>query len=95
MKADAVLVILLFAFGFAAIPLTIWLRAQKRIRDLEMTLLAQSTDADRYEELRALVQQAVTNTEQLADIQAQLARRLGDRPEPLPRATHDRPITPH
>ncbi len=97
MHADTVLIILLAALASTAVPCVAWLRAQKRIRDLEMTLLAQSADADRYEELRGLLQQVAAQTEQLADYQAQVARRLNERVEPLPqsRPAPDRPITPH
>ena len=97
MPADTALIILLAALAGVAFPTVAWFRAQKRIRDLEMTLLAQATDGDRYEELRTVMQQVVSNTEQLADTQAQIARRLNDRVEPLqlPRTAHDRPVTPH
>lgn len=97
MPADTLLIIVLAALGAAALPLVAWFRALKRIRNLEMTLLAQATDADRYDELRALLQQVASQTDQLADNQAQLARRLSERPEPLqpPRAALDRPVTPH
>jgi cytochrome c-type biogenesis protein CcmH/NrfF len=97
MPADTLLIIVLTALGAAALPIYAWLRAQKRIRDLEMTLLAQATDADRYEELRALLQQVAAQTDSLADGQAQLARRLGDRVEALPPPLPEppRPVTPH
>jgi cytochrome c-type biogenesis protein CcmH/NrfF len=97
MHADTVLTILLTALAAAALPLAALLRAQKRIRDLEMTLLAQTTDADRYEELRGLLQQMVLQTDQLADNQAQLARRLTERVEALPPPRLDlaQPSTPH
>jgi uncharacterized coiled-coil protein SlyX len=98
MPADTLLIIILTALGVAGLPLAVWLRAQRRIRHLEMTLLTQSMDADRYEELRALLQQVASQTEQLADHQAQLVRRLADRAEPplaqLPPG-QARPITPH
>ncbi len=97
MTPDTVLIIVLTALGAAAVPLVVWLRAEKRIRHLEMTLLAQTTDGDRYEELRVLLQQIAAQTDHLADTQAQLARRLGDRVDQLPpsRAEPGRPITPH
>lgn len=97
MPPAAALAIAIAALGIAGLPFLVWLRAQKRIRHLEMTLLAQSTDADRYEELRALLEQVATQTEQLADGQAQLARRLGERQDLLPpvRAESLRPVTPH
>jgi hypothetical protein len=69
MPADTFLIIALAALGIAAIPLAGWLRAQKRIRDLEMTLLAETTGTDRYEELFLLLQQVAAQTEQLADHQ--------------------------
>jgi len=96
MPADTLLIILLTALGVGAIPAVVWLRAQKRIRHLEMTLLAQTTDGDRYEELRSLLEQVAAQTEQLADHQAQLARRLADRidsPPMLP--DRARSTTPH
>ena len=97
MHADIMLIILLTALGGAAIPLVAWWRAQKRIRHLEMTLLAQTTDSDRYEELRDLLQRVAAQTDELADHQALLVRRLGERLEALPPARPDqgRPITPH
>ena len=97
MPADTMLIILLAALVSTAVPCVAWLRAQKRIRDLEMALLAQATDADRYEELRGLLQHVAAQTEQLADYQAQVVRRLNERvePLPLPKAAPDRPITPH
>jgi hypothetical protein len=97
MEPAAVLTIVVAAIGAAAIPCIVWLRAQKRIRHLEMSLLAQSTDGDRYEELRALIEQVAAQTEHLADGQAQLVRRLAERidPLPLPRAEALRPVTPH
>lgn len=97
MPPGAVLAIAFTAIAAAAIPCLVWLRAQKRIRHLEMTLLAQSTDGDRYEELRALVEQVAAQTEHLADSQAQLVRRLAERVDPLPapRAEALRPVTPH
>jgi hypothetical protein len=97
MTPDTLLLIVLTALGAAAVPLFVWLRAQKRIRHLEMTLLVQTTDDDRYEELRSLLQQIAAQTEHLADAQAELARRLGDRMDqlPAPRAEPVRPSTPH
>jgi len=97
MTPDMVLIVVLAVLGAAALPLAVWLRAQKRIRHLEMTLLAQTTDGDRYEELRALLQQIATQTDHLAGAQAQLAHRLGDRMDqpPPPRAEPVRPVTPH
>ncbi len=95
--ADAVLIALLVALGSAALPLVGWFRAQRRIRHLEMTLLAQSTDGDRYEELRALLEQVAAQTDQLADAQTAIARRLVERMDalPAPRSSEQRPITPH
>jgi hypothetical protein len=97
MAPDEVLIIVLAALGISSVPLIVWLRAQKRIRHLEMTLLAQSTDGDRYDELRALLQQIAVQTEQLVDNQAQLARRLGDHlDQPAPRHIEPgRAVTPH
>ncbi len=97
MPPGAVFAIALAALTIAGIPVLVWLRAQKRIRHLEMTLLAQATDVDRYEELRAMLQQLTAQTEQLADTQAQLARRLGDGVDQLrgPRIEPARPVTPH
>jgi hypothetical protein len=97
MPADTMLMILLTALAVAGLPLGLLLRAQKRIRHLEMTLLTQATDGDRYEELRALLQQVAVQTDQLADAQAQLARRVAERMDqlPPPRPDQERPITPH
>ena len=97
MPPDTLLIILLTALGVASIPVLVWFRAQKRIRALEMALLAQATDGDRYEELRALLQQLAAQTEQLADNQALLTRRLAERlDQPLPpRLEAGRPVTPH
>ncbi len=97
MPADTLLIIVLTALGATTAPLALWLRALRRIRHLEMTLLVQTTDSDRYEELRALLNQIEVHTDQLADSQALLARRLGDRIDQLPLAgvDHPRSITPH
>ena len=97
MTPDTVLIILLAAVAAGAPALLVWLRAQKRIRDLEMTLLTRTTDMERYEELRLLIEQLAQRTDQLVDQQALLAARLGDRPEMrlLPRPEQLRPITPH
>jgi len=97
MPADTVLIIVLAALGGAALPLLAWLNAQRRIRHLEMTLLTRSTDAERYDELRGLLQQLAIQTEQLADTQDQLARRFADQSSQLPPARPDpgQPITPH
>ena len=97
MHADTFLIAILAALAAVALPLGAWLRAQKRIRDLEMTLLTQATDADRYDELRALLQQVISQTDHLADQHATLARRLSDRGDQLlgPRMDPTRPATPH
>jgi hypothetical protein len=97
MPADTLLIILLAALGAAGLPFAAWLRAQRRIHDLETTLLTQTTDAERYEELRAFLQHLVSQTEQLADNQGLLARRLSERVEafPPPRSDQARPVTPH
>lgn len=97
MPADTLLIILLAALAGVTIPAVAWFRAKKRIRDLEMTLLSQATDADRYEELRGVMLQVVSNTEQLADTQDRIANRRNDRVEspPLPKPAADRPVTPH
>ena len=89
MHADTFLIAILAALAAVALPLGAWLRAQKRIRDLEMTLLTQATDADRYDELRALLQQVISQTDHLADQHATLARRAHDvgrilNPPPIP-----------
>jgi ferredoxin-NADP reductase len=96
MHPDVVLLMLLAA-GVAAFPAIAWLRAQKRIRHLEMTLLARTTDLGRYEELRELVQRLSDQTEHLVDVNTQLAHRLAERVEPpLPvRAELPRAVTPH
>lgn len=97
MHADTILLLLLACLAASAVPIYAWFRAQKRIRHLEMTLLSQASDADNYEELRSLLQNLALQTEQLADTQALLARRIAERPDPLPRlrAEGDRPNTPH
>jgi hypothetical protein len=97
MTPNVVLSIVLASLGTAAVPCFVWLRAQRRIRHLEMTLLTQTTDVERYDELRLMLQQVATQVEHLADAQTQLARRLGERSEPiaLPRAEPLRPVTPH
>lgn len=97
MTPDTVLIIVLAALAAASIPFLVWLRAQRRIRHLEMTLLAQTTDTDRYEELRSLVQHLAAQTEQLADQQALLTERLTNRQEiSAPgRADQSRAVTPH
>jgi enoyl-CoA hydratase/carnithine racemase len=95
---DTLLLILLSALAGGVIPTMAWLRTARRLRHLEMTLLAQTTDADQYAELRALLEHVAQQTEQLADAQAQLARRVAERPpEALPPGRPDasRPITPH
>lgn len=97
MHADTLLIAILAALAAAAFPLGAWWRAQKRIRDLEMTLLAQATDADRYDELRTMLQQVISQTDHLADQHATLTRRLSDRADQLPGPRMDpmRPATPH
>ena len=97
MHADVFLIIILSALGLAAIPVAGWLRAQKRIRDLEMTLLSETIGTDRYEELFLLLQQVAAQTEQLADHQAHLARQLSQRIEAQPpvRPERQQPQTPH
>jgi hypothetical protein len=97
MHPDMLLIVLLAGLGGAAIPMFAWLRAAKRIRDLEMTLLAQTTDADRYEELRGLLQQIALQSDNLADTQARLVGRLTDGPVQLPPSAPmpSRPVTPH
>lgn len=97
MTPDVVLIIVLAALSVAAVPFLVWLRAEKRIRHLEMTLLTQSVDSDRYEELRTLLQQLAAQTEQLSNQQAVLAERLEDRRELLapPKADQPRIVTPH
>lgn len=97
MTPDTVLIIVLAAIAAGAPSLLVWLRAQKRIRHLEMTLLARTTDAERYEELRSLIEQIAAQTEQLVDQQALLASRLGERRDlhPPSRGDQARPVTPH
>ncbi|MEO8139533.1 MAG: hypothetical protein ABI742_07810 [Gemmatimonadota bacterium] len=97
MNPDAVAFVVLSALGIASIPVLVWYRAQKRIRHLEMSLLAQTTDVDRYEELRLLLERLATQTEQLADQQALLAERLIGRRELLPPGRSEQPAvnTPH
>ena len=97
MPADTLLIILLTALGSAAIPLVAWWGSQRRIRKLELLLLAQAPDVERYEELRELVHQLSSETDQLADNQALLARRLSERVDQLaaPRAESSRPVTPN
>jgi uncharacterized coiled-coil protein SlyX len=97
MPADTLLIILLTALGSAAVPLVAWWRAQRRIRELELLLLAQAPDLERYEELRQLVHRLSSETDQLADNQALLARRLSERADQLaaPRPERSRPVTPH
>lgn len=92
-----VFVALLAVLAVVAFPFVAWLRAQKRIRDLEMTLLTRTIDAERYDELLGLLKQIATQTDQLADTQTQLARRLAERGERmLPPAGEPSPlITPH
>lgn len=94
---DTLLIMLLTGIAASAVPIIAWFRAQKRIRHLEMTLLAQTTDVDRFEELRTLVQHLAAQTEQLTDAHEQLTRRLSDWPDRLlpPPAEHQRPVTPH
>lgn|SRR5512147_2748060 len=97
MPPDTVLIIVLSALGASAAPILLWLRAQKRIRDLEMTLLMRTTDAEQFDELRSLVERLAAQTEQLVEQQSILAARLGERRDPavLPRPEQARPITPH
>lgn len=52
MPADTLLIIVLTGLGADSAPLVVWLRAQGRIRDLEMTLLMRTTDAEQFDELR-------------------------------------------
>ncbi len=99
MRPDTVtlLVLLLSSIAASAIPIVAWLRAQKRIRQLEMTLMAQDIESAKNEDLRDLMQRLVEQTEQLADVQALLSHRLNHRGEPLPLspAAADRVVTPH
>lgn len=92
-----VFIALLAVLAAVALPFVAWLRAQKRIRDLEMTLLARTIDAERYDELLGLLKQVAAQTDQLADTQTQLARRLAERGERLlpPGAEPSPRITPH
>jgi len=97
MHPDAVLALLLTALVSVGLPLLALYRAHRRIRDLEMTLLTQTVDAQRYEELLGLLKQVAAQTDQLSDTQTQLARRLAERGEWLlpPGAEQSRPVTPH
>lgn len=97
MPPNVLFVIFLTIVGTAAVPTIAWIRALRRIKHLEMTLLTHTTDGDEYAELRGLIQQVADQTSQLVDNQALLSRRLTDRIEPpLPgRADVERPVTPH
>ncbi len=97
MHPDAVLALLLTALVSVGLPLFALYRAHRRIRDLEMTLLTQTVDAQRYEELLGLLKQVAAQTDQLSDTQTQLVRRLAERGEWLlpPGAEQSRPVTPH
>lgn len=97
MHADTVLIMLLTAIGASAAPLYAWFRAHRRIRDLEMTLLARTTDMEHLGDVRELLERLASQTEQLTDQQALLASRLAERHDllPPPRGEGIRPITPH
>jgi len=97
MPPDTLLIILLTAIGAAALPALALLRAQRRIRHLEMTILARSTDTDQLEMVRDLLERLALQTEQLTDQQALLAARLAERQGiPLAKGPEaERPVTPH
>jgi len=95
MPADTLLIILLAALGGAALPLLGWLRAERRIRHLEMTVLAQASDQDRFEELSAALRGLALQNEQLLDAQPSLMRRSPMSPEGRSRPDAAGPITPH
>lgn len=95
MPADTLLIILLAALGGAALPLLGWLRAQRRIRHLEMTLLAQASDQDRFEELSAAMRGLAQQNEQLLDAQSSLMRISTISPEDRGRPDAAGPSTPH
>jgi hypothetical protein len=95
--ADTVLLMLLTAIGVSAAPLYVLFRAHRRIRDLEMALLARTTDMEQLGDVRELLERLASQTEQLADQQALLASRLAERHDllPPPRGEGVRPVTPH
>ncbi|MFN8653667.1 MAG: hypothetical protein U0133_17310 [Gemmatimonadales bacterium] len=98
MNPDVVLIMLLAMMATAIPSFIVWLRASRRIRDLEMTLLTRTTDEAREEDLRQLLEQLLIRTEQLSDQQALLVARLGERAElrlPAPKPEQSRPVTPH
>lgn len=95
---DTLLIVLLAALTAGAPSLFIWLRASRRIRDLEMALLARTTDETREDEVRHLLEHLLSQTDQLADQQAVILSRLAERPDirALPSKNDQaRPITPH
>jgi uncharacterized coiled-coil protein SlyX len=97
MHPDAVLALLLATLVSLGLPLLALYRAYRRIRDLEMTLLTQTVDGQRYEELLGLLKQVAAQTDQLSDTQTQLVRRLAERGEWLlpPDTEESKPVTPH
>lgn len=98
MHPDVVLTILLAALATGIPSFMVWLRASRRIRDLEMTLLARTTDEAREEDLRQMLEHLLARTEQLSDQQALLVARLTERSDlrlSPPKAEQARPVTPH
>ena len=97
MHPDAFLLLVLTVLAVGAIPVLVWYKAQKKIRQLEMTLMAQDIEANRNDDLRSLIQQVAEQVEVLADGQAQLARRLNERIEApqLPPPAPVQAVTPH
>ncbi len=99
MHPDVVLIMVATAAGFAAIPTIAWFRAQRRIRDLEMALMAQATAEEQLTEVQRQLERITAQADQLLDQQGLLAARLGDRrelpPPASPRPEPPRVVTPH
>ncbi len=99
MHPDVVLIMLIAVAGVAAIPTLAWFRAQRRIRDLEMALMAQATADEQLTEVQRQLERIAASTDQLLDQQGLLTARLGDRrelpPPALPRPESPRAVTPH
>ena len=94
MHPDTVLIIVVVAAAVAALPTLAWARALRRIRDLEMALMAQATDEEALADIHRQLAQIAAQSEHLLDQQSLLAARLGDRRSALPPAP-PQAITPH
>ena len=97
MHADMVLMLILAALGGGAGALVAWLRARKRVHNLEMQLLSQSMDIERLEHLETLISHLAVQNDRLVESQNYLARTVRERfAARLPGVSPPAPeVTPH